>query len=378
MTPATREGERVIGLVVNPIAGLGGAVGLKGTDGADTLALARAAGAVPHAPERARLALATLASATPVRVLCAPGVLGEESCAGLDVEVEVLGELGRPGGSGADTERAVSLMRGQVDLLVFAGGDGTARDVWRAAGEDLVVVGVPAGVKMHSAVFATSARAAGELAGAYLNGHADVIDAEVMDLDEDDYRLGRVSARLYGCLRVPSDHRHLAGMKTSSPPGEEVEAAEIGRAVAAEMDDETLYVLGPGTTVRAVATALGVEKTLIGVDVVRAGRLVGRDVAENDLLAMTREAPARIVVTIIGGQGYLFGRGNQQISARVIAQVGVDHLTVVATERKLAALRGRPLLVDTGDDAVDRSLAGSVQVRTGPHRRAVYRVSPPA
>jgi predicted polyphosphate/ATP-dependent NAD kinase len=237
--------------------------------------------------------------------------MGEDCFAGLGYDVEVLFGSSRTSTSAADTERCAAELSRRVDLLLFAGGDGTARDVRATMRDDAVVLGVPAGVKMHSAVFATSPHAAAELAGRFLEARAGVRDAEVMDLDEDDYREGRVSARLYGYLRVPYDRRLLQGMKTASPLGEEAEVAELGRFAATEMETDTLYLLGPGTTVWAVAAALGLPKTLIGVDAVRAGQLVGRDLNERELLERTRTQRSRIIVTIIGGQGYLFGRGNQ-------------------------------------------------------------------
>jgi predicted polyphosphate/ATP-dependent NAD kinase len=370
--------KKTIGVVVNPIAGMGGKVGLKGTDGAETLRRAIEAGATPEAHMRAATALACFEPvADEVRFVTYPGAMGADSFADLPLEVHVVGELHSATTDAHDTERAVrEICAAGVDLLLFVGGDGTARDVCCSIPDDVPVLGVPAGVKMHSAAFATSPNAAAELARHYLLAEERVTtcEAEIMDIDEEDWRCGRVSARLYGYVSCPFERRLIQGVKASSPGTEEMEIAEIAGRVIADMDEESIYVLGPGTTVRAVANVLGVPKTLIGVDVVRGRRLVAADVSERDLLELTRGKQAWIVVTIIGGQGYLFGRGNQQISARVIEQVGVDHIIVVATQRKIVALRGRPLLVDTGDAAVDESLAGYVSVRTGPQTTTLYRV----
>jgi predicted polyphosphate/ATP-dependent NAD kinase len=370
---------RTIGVVVNPIAGMGGKVGLKGTDGRATLLRAIEAGARPEAPRRAATALAAFVpAADEIRFLTYRGAMGEDSFAGLPLDVDVVGEPLGATTTAADTERAAAELRARgPDLLLFVGGDGTARDICRSVGESLVALGVPAGVKMHSAVFATSPRAATELALHYVQGGRAVTrEAEVMDINEDDYRQGILDARLYGYLRIPFERRLVQGMKTSSPASEEMQVADIARSFAEGMDDDIIYVLGPGTTTRAIAAACGLPKTLIGVDVVRAKRMIARDVGEEELLDLTLGQLARIVVTVIGGQGYLFGRGNQQISARVIEQIGVDNIMVVATESKLVALRGRPLLVDTGDDALDRTLAGYMQVKTGPMREVCYRISP--
>jgi predicted polyphosphate/ATP-dependent NAD kinase len=121
-------------------------------------------------------------------------------------------------------------------------------------------------------------------------------------------------------------------------------------------------------------TALGLAKTVLGVDAVRAGELVARDVDEATILALLDGTRATVVVTPIGGQGFVFGRGNQQLSAEVLGRVGRRGVVVVATESKLAALGGRPLLVDTGDDAVDSMLAGYVRIVTGYNREVVYPV----
>jgi predicted polyphosphate/ATP-dependent NAD kinase len=141
---------------------------------------------------------------------------------------------------------------------------------------------------------------------------------------------------------------------------------------------DRLCLVGPGTTTRAVMTALGLEKTVLGVDVLRGPGLVEADADEHRLLELLEPMPpggARVIVTPVGGQGFLFGRGNQQLSPRVLDRVGPENVVVVATEAKLAALGGRPLLVDTGDEEMDARLAGFVRAVVGYEREVVYRVS---
>jgi predicted polyphosphate/ATP-dependent NAD kinase len=263
-----------------------------------------------------------------------------------------------------------------VSLLLFAGGDGTARDICDAVADRLPALGVPAGVKIHSAVFGTTPASAGDLAALFLQGRvSQLYEAEVVDIDEEAFRHGRVEPRLYGYLRVPFERRQLQRPKTASGPSEEAAMAAIGRAIVDDMEKDCFYVLGPGTTMRAVASALGIGKTLLGVDAALNGSLVAADVNEAQLLRLLRGARAKIVVTPIGGQGYLFGRGNQQISHRVIASVGRDNIIVVSTTAKIYALCGRPFLVDSGDPAIDRMLTGYISVVTGYGERMIYRIT---
>ncbi|GAA4633863.1 ATP-NAD kinase family protein [Actinoallomurus vinaceus] len=362
------------GLVVNPVAGLGGRVGLKGSDGADVQRRARALGAEPRAGERAARALAELRSrlGAGLTVRTAAGAMGADAVTAAGLRAEVAYEPGAPT-TPADTKAAAAVLAAEVDLLLFAGGDGTARDVLDAVGPAVPVLGVPTGVKMHSAVFGVSPRAAGEAAALMATGGTAIRDAEVMDLDEDAVREGRVSARLYGHLRVPDvpvriQQRKLGGSVTA-PASVGGIAAELRRRLG---PGEPL-VLGPGGTMRAVAAALGADVPVMGVNVLdRDGRLAAADVSAARLEEIVRETPAWVAVTPIGGQGFLLGRGNQQISPAVLRAVGTDRLLVVATEAKLAALGGRPLLVDTGDEDLDRELTGHRPVLTGHGRTAVY------
>lgn len=368
-----------LGLIVNPFAGLGGRVGLKGSDGKETIRRAIALGARPEAPGRAVEALRALGDlASGVDLVTYPYEMGEEEARQAGFSPTVLGSIARGETTPEDTERAArDLREAQVDLLLFVGGDGTARNVCSAIGRELPALGVPAGVKIHSAVYATTPRSAGELARLVLEGRVGRYqDAEVMDIDEDAFRQGRVSARLYGYLKVPADQAHVQNMKSGRAQGDEAALAAIAEHVIEDMEGqmERLYILGPGTTTKAIKDRLGIAGTLLGVDLVQGKRLVGADVGERDILARTQGVPATVVVTIIGGQGYIFGRGNQQLSPGVLAQVGIGNVLVVATRQKVIDLRGAPLLVDTGDPATDQSLRGYRRIVTGYHDTLVYRV----
>ena len=370
--------DKRLGLIVNPKAGLGGSVGLKGSDGADIQKQALALGAVPRALDRTIQALKAL---VPLRdeleIITCPGEMGADAAVACRFEPRVIGTITPGQTTAADTCRGAEEMLGLgVRLLLFAGGDGTARDIYRAVGANLPVLGIPAGVKIHSAVYATHPRSAGELAALYLQGRSTLLrEAEVMDMDEDAVRQGIVSTRLCGYLKIPFHRTLVQSLKSASPPGEQHAADEIACAVIDQMAEDWIYIIGPGTTTRAIASRLGLTKTLIGVDVILNRKLLDADVNEKRLLELLEGHRAKIVISPIGGQGYLFGRGNQQISAQVLQRVGKENLIVVSTLDKIISLRGRPFLVDTGSHAMDEMLNGYIKVVTGYDETTVYQVA---
>lgn len=367
------------GLIVNPVAGLGGAVGLKGSDGADLQARARSLGAVPHAAERAGRALGRLELRTSdVTIVAAPGELGANVAAAHLLPVDVLPLPVRAGLTTADDTRAAAreLVSRGVDLILFAGGDGTTRDLHDAVGDTVPVLGIPTGVKMHSGVFATTPESAGDVAAAFLvAGDAALTrEGEVVDLDGDPE--GVIATRLYGALRVPDDPHRVQPMKASAPPvSDEAALAAVCASIADGMDPRRLYVVGPGTTMRRVLERLGLEKTLLGIDVVRAGRLVASDASEQQLLELLEDEPATLVVGVVGGQGALVGRGNQQLSPAVIRRIGAENVEIVAGLHKLLALDPPVLHVDTGDPALDEELCGYRRVHVAPGRTLVSKVA---
>lgn len=368
----------LLGFIVNPVAGMGGRVGLKGTDGEAILHEAMRRGARPTARERAAKALARLTASLPqVRVLTVAGPMGEEVAREAKIEPGVLHPSHAGASTGADTRMAAEAMAAQgVDLILFAGGDGTARDILGASGHQIPMLGVPAGVKMHSAVFGTTPSNAGHLAALFLAGSpsAQLRDAEVMDLDEDAIRTGTVSARLYGYARSPFERRLAQNAKAGAVPGETETLDAAARHLAKGMRDGTVYIVGPGTTTRRVSDALGIASTLLGVDAILDGKAVGLDLNEQALLRIISGRRAEILVGVLGGQGSLFGRGNQQISAEVIRRVGRDNINVIATVEKLINLPAAALQVDTGDAEIDAMLTGHIPVITGPGRTALVRV----
>lgn len=365
-----------VGLIVNPIAGLGGRVGLKGTDGLEIVKKARELGAIPEAPSRAVKTLKKLAVLQDeIKLLTYPGKMGEREAWECGFEPEIVGQTREVTTSEDTREAALTLADSEVDLLIFVGGDGTARDIYSAIDGRLVVIGVPAGVKIHSAAFATNPEAAGELAILYLQGKiSSTREVEVMDIDEDAFRSGRVSAELYGYLKLPYNNRLVQGMKIGRGTEEEAVIQDIAQYVIDQMEKDVFYVIGPGTTTKAILQKLEKASNLLGVDVLRNQELVAQDVNESQLLEIIAGEPAKIVITIIGGQGYLFGRGNQQISARLIREIGKENIIVVASPGKILSLYGKPLLVDTNNDEVDQYLKGYIKVIIGYREMTVARV----
>ncbi len=371
--------KKKLGLIVNPIAGMGGKVGLKGSDGEEILKKARELGAKPESPRRAVDALKSLIrSKENIELITYPYEMGEDESKECGLTPTVIGSIKRGETTSEDTKNAAQELLGrEVDLLLFAGGDGTARDIYNVIGDKIPALGIPSGVKIHSAVYATSPRNAGELAFVYLDNESPTIpllEAEVMDIDEQSFRENRLSARLYGYLKIPYKKRMIQCAKAGGCAGEQESIDAIAYDVINNMEDECLYIIGTGTTTRAIMEKLGLRNTLLGVDVVYNKKLIGSDLNESQLLEMIEGKKAKIVVGVIGRQGYLFGRGNQQISAEVIKKVGKENIIVIATMEKILSLRGNPLLVDTGDAEIDGMLTGYLRVTSGLGESIVLKV----
>lgn len=369
-----------LGLVVNPYAGLGGPAALKGSDG-EAAAQALAAGVEQRAQQRCARALRALQlmEGREIEILGFDGDMGASAAADAGMPFTRVGEAATQPSSAEDTVRAaLALKAASIDLMVFVGGDGTARDVVRALGTEVPVLGIPAGVKMHSGVYAVSPESAAEIISAMHRGEwVDVGAQEVRDIDEQAFREGRVSTRHYGELLVPRLGQYLQATKVSGREVEELVVADIAAEVVELMESDTLYLIGPGTTTAAIMSELQLANTLLGVDVVKNGVLCGQDLSAKELEALCQQHSGEvvIVVTAIGGQGHILGRGNQQLSPVVIRRAGLQNLWVVASKSKLTELEGRPLLVDSNDRNLDLALEGYIRVITGYRDSVLYRVS---
>jgi len=374
----------VIGLIVNPIAGMGGKVALKGTDGVVDEAIRR--GAKPVSPDLVRLFLEELShypEARSITFLTGPGPLGEDYLkeSGFRFEViplrfhyrEVNG-VRIPDTSSEHTKRLAREMAGKVKLIVFAGGDGTARDVVSAVGRKVPILGIPTGVKMYSGVFAVSPEKAAEVLVRFLRGEAKLEEREVRDIDEEAFRRDEIRAKTYGKALVPVVENLVQGSKEAIKTEEAEELEALAEAIAEEiLESEGIYFLGSGSTVKRIKEKLGIDGTLLGVDVVEVGdgeaRLLVKDAAEKDLLRFADKNP-KVVVTVVGGANFLFGRGNQQFSPDVLRRIPRENVMVVATPDKLK----NPIRVYTGDREVDEKFRGYIRVRVSPWMERLVRV----
>jgi len=374
----------MIGLIVNPIAGMGGRVALKGTDGVVEEAIRR--GARPVSPDLVRLFLRELShhpEARSITFLTGPGPLGGDylrefgfrfEVVPLEVRYREVSGVKIPDTTSEHTKRLAREMLGRVDLIVFAGGDGTARDVVGVVDKKVPVLGIPTGVKMYSGVFAVSPEKAAEVLVRFLRGEARLEEREVRDIDENAFRRDEVRARTYGTALVPVVGNLVQGSKEAIKADEAEELEALAEAVAEEiLESDGVYFLGSGSTIKRIKDKLGIDGTLLGVDIVEVrdgrARLLVKDAAEKDLLRFADRNP-KVVVTVIGGMNFLFGRGNQQFSADVLRRIPKENVIVVATPDKLTG----PIRVYTGDGEVDEKFRGYIRVRVSPWMERLVKV----
>jgi len=365
-----------VGLIVNPIAGLGGTAALHGSDGTDTQRVALDRGATPRVAQRVQAALAPLRDRLGDFEFFAWGdAMGADVLQAFGVAARVLGEPAVPSTPADTCAAARAMAEAGVDVLLFAGGDGTARDLASTLPLGVPVIGIPSGVKMHSGVFAITPADVGRILLRLIDGGLVASDvAEVHDVDEAAMRDGRVATRYYGELSVPRLGGFLQHVKEG---GREVEALvldEIAESIAERVADQRgAIVLGPGSTVAAVKRRLGIEPTLLGFDVWHDG---APTIADADARALRRiaDCDTKWVLSFTRRQGFLIGRGNQQLTADVLRTIERPNLWVVASRTKLLSLDGRPLRVDSGDVEVDRRWFGLIEIVSGYEDALWYRI----
>ena len=354
-----------IGFIVNPIAGMGGSVGLKGTDG-DIYKQALKMGAKPVTPNRVNEMLSHIIHKKRISMLVAPGKMGGDIIKGKGIKYEVIGSIDEQT-SAEDTKRiAKQMLKSGIELLIFCGGDGTARDIYDAVGLDIPVVAVPGGVKMYSSVFSFNPKAAAQIIDGFLEDFIETEDREILDIDETLFRKDMLKSTMYGYLKVLKFRNLIQAGKEGSKLGRTVEEnkQEIAQNVIEDMNEDTLYLLGPGTTVKAITDNLSLKKTLLGIDAIINKKIKGRDLNEKSILELLGDfGDVKIIISPIGGQGFIFGRGNKQFTSEVIKKVGIKNIIIIATDSKIRDLRC--LRVDTGDPDFDTLLKGLVKVIIG-------------
>jgi predicted polyphosphate/ATP-dependent NAD kinase len=372
----------LLGLLVNPVAGMGGRVGLHGTDGASRLAEARRRGAASVTTPRARRAVQRLAGRD-VDILAAPGPMGADVMVAGGAKGRTLQMRVGPETTAADTQRAARLLADAgVAVVLFAGGDGTAGDIVRAIGQRVPILGIPSGVKMRSGVFAANPEAAGELAAEFLaRPERPVAAADVVDVVEagtaPDVPGRPPQVELRGQASVPSlGAGRIPGPKSSSTLASSAAVEALCRAVADELSRGTLYLFGPGSTTGRILEVMGLPSSPLGVDAVKDGVLVGADLGEQAVVElMGTAAKTKLVLGVIGGQGFLLGRGNQQLGRAVLSCIAPEDLIIVSSADKLVALQPPLLRVDVGDEASFAWGSGFQRVRVGPGRFMMMRVA---
>ena len=368
-----------LGLIINPYAGLGGSVGLKGSDGDAIRIEALARGAEPRALQRMQRALEIISHLPEkIEVFCFAGDMGETSARASGFTTRVIGAAQQQPSSAQDTcAAATALLQQKVDLILFAGGDGTARLIANVIGTSQPVLGVPCGVKMHSGVYANSPEAAGEILKQLLTGSlVNIVERDVKDIDEDAFRNGQVRARFYGTLLVPEDSQFLQQVKNAGTERDELAQLDVAQEMIEQLQPDTLYLVGPGSTTHLFLQELGVDGSLLGVDVLLNNELIATDVSAAQICTQLDQfsGPVKMIISAIGGQGHILGRGNQQFTPDILRRVGKENIHIIAARGKILALNGRPLLVDTNDPELDVAFGGYRPVITGYRETIMYPV----
>lgn len=401
-----------LGLLINPVAGIGGSVALKGSDYMVEQAISL--GATPKANLRTKAALEVLLPyKDQITVYTAKGLMGEHCAKSLGFNVEVVYQaLLNPGKASdenditltkaRDTENLVlALLDKSVDIILFAGGDGTARNVADTLSkkqdkqselstvmQSVPVLGIPAGCKIHSGVYAITPKAAGLVVELMVTKQlVTLTTGDVMDINETLFREGIVKAKRYGEMQIPSELRYVQAVKSGGKELDEFVLQDIAASIVDQIqdDDDALFIIGSGSTTAFLMSELNLEHTLLGVDLVYQQKLLQRDINEQNLFEqiqqqLAADKPVKLVITLIGGQGHIFGRGNQQLSPRLIKAVigqpgGKDNIIIIATKAKLTALNQRALICDTGDSELDVKLSGFMSIITGYNDQVLYAVS---
>ncbi len=366
-----------LGLLINPYAGIGGTLALKGSDGVEVRNQALAQGAPLLAMQKTITALhQCIELKNDIEIFTGSQNMGENIAKELGFDYQVLHKAAIAQTEIEDTlALARHLIEASVDLILFAGGDGTARNLCSVVGTNIPVLGVPAGCKIHSGVYAITPKAAGLVLSQVVKGELVSLQlAEVRDIDEALFRQGKVLSKHYGEMQVPAQLSYIQAVKMGGVESDELLLDDISDYIIEIMQDQpnTIFVMGSGSTVDAIMQQAGLTNTLLGVDLVQNLRVIAQDVTASELLSFTYEKPCKLVATVIGGQGHILGRGNQQLSPEFIRRITKQNMLVVATKSKLQTLGNKGLISDSGDALLDEELAGPIPVITGYRDQVLY------
>ena len=352
-----------LGLLVNPDAGLGGRLGLKGSDG--QAEIARSKGAQDRSGPRMRAMLDHLITISKenldgIQWYVSKGRMGTDWISPAISSLEVIHSSSSSTDANDTSQLVGSMIGSDIDLLVYAGGDGTTRDVVAALSEygrpELPIIGVPTGVKMHSGCFASSPKAAAEVLSAWLEGDLLLSSTEVLDLDEDLYRQGKWVVKLYAEAITPASPRWMQGskMRVEASGEEEIIQGLADHVRETLIDDRMMIVWGSGGTLRTIGGILGFELNTLGIDITVGGNIIGSDLNEKEILSALKEHQGDVILLLspMGGQGFLIGRGNLQLSPDVLRIIGVNRVLGIVTPAKMLTLRS--LRIETGDSEMDQ------------------------
>jgi predicted polyphosphate/ATP-dependent NAD kinase len=256
-----------------------------------------------------------------------------------------------------DTKNACKkFLEKQVDLIIFCGGDGTARDIFEIVSNKIPILGIPAGVKMHSGVFGINTNACAKMLHEFVNKRLTIGDAEIMDLDEKKYRKGIWNIKLFGIAKGIVEPTYIQmGKSTFESVSDDQVKDELAEHIKDEIEKNVdyLFLFGSGGTIDYIAKKLSLKNTLLGIDALYDKKIVGKDLNEEKILKLLKKYPkVKLILSPIGAQGFILGRGNLQLSPKVIKKIGLDNIIIVSTPAKLSSI---PFLrVDTGDKGLDR------------------------
>lgn len=362
-----------IGLIINPISGMGGSVGLKGTDSSNILEKAIELGAKPNAMNRTKDMLKELESLkSNLHFLTSPGVMGENVLKNMDFSYELLKDpIFKKNEKITDTtaehtQIAAEIMKNRKDLriIMFVGGDGTARDVQSIIKNELPCIGVPAGVKIYSSIFSLNPKNAGLLLTQYLLDDIPLKEAEVLDIDELEYRKGNLVSQLYGTALTPYNPDYLQSSKMGTPISDLNNQQRIAKRILELLENDVYYLIGPGTTTKAIIDLLDKKKTILGVDLLCNNKLIAVDLNEQQIVDYIEGKPTKIITSLIGRQGFLFGRGNLQITPKILKSVGPQNIIIISTQFKLNNIPNQILRIDCRDSSLDEEFRGLYRVLT--------------